>query len=111
MSGTTSYRFVYVEIVLGRRPSTVRANSKALRRAGKPVAVGIVTLLSSEELLSRSRIWLQLPVRHWWARLDSNQQPTGYEPGALPLSYGPAGTQFSIQRLDVSTQHKHRQVW
>jgi len=27
------------------------------------------------------------------------------------LSYGPAGTQFSIQRLDVSTQHKHRQVW
>ena len=32
--------------------------------------------------------------RVWWARLDSNQQPTGYEPGALPLSYGPAGTQF-----------------
>jgi hypothetical protein len=25
----------------------------------------------------------------WWARLDSNQRPTGYEPGALPLSYGP----------------------
>ncbi len=25
----------------------------------------------------------------WWARLDSNQRPIGYEPTALPLSYGP----------------------
>src|SRR5438093_8588152 len=25
-----------------------------------------------------------------WAHLDSNQDRTGYEPGALPLSYGPA---------------------
>src|SRR5262249_48806839 len=25
-----------------------------------------------------------------WAHLDSNQDLTGYEPGALPLSYGPA---------------------
>jgi formate-dependent phosphoribosylglycinamide formyltransferase (GAR transformylase) len=24
-----------------------------------------------------------------WARQDSNLQPTGYEPVALPLSYGP----------------------
>jgi hypothetical protein len=24
-----------------------------------------------------------------WARQDSNLQPTGYEPAALPLSYGP----------------------
>src|SRR5688572_25274237 len=24
-----------------------------------------------------------------WARLGSNQGPTGYEPAALPLSYGP----------------------
>lgn len=24
-----------------------------------------------------------------WARLDSNQRPTGYEPAALPLSYEP----------------------
>ena len=28
----------------------------------------------------------------WWARQESNLQPTGYEPGALPLSYGPATT-------------------
>ena len=26
---------------------------------------------------------------HWWARLDSNQGPIGYEPTALPLSYEP----------------------
>ena len=25
----------------------------------------------------------------WWARLGSNQRPAGYEPAALPLSYGP----------------------
>lgn len=25
----------------------------------------------------------------WWAHLDLNQGPTGYEPGALPLSYRP----------------------
>ena len=25
----------------------------------------------------------------WWARLDSNQGPIGYEPTALPLSYEP----------------------
>ena len=28
-------------------------------------------------------------VKAWWARQDSNLRPTGYEPGALPLSYGP----------------------
>jgi protein tyrosine phosphatase (PTP) superfamily phosphohydrolase (DUF442 family) len=27
----------------------------------------------------------------WWARPDSNQGPTGYEPAALPLSYEPMG--------------------
>ncbi len=26
-----------------------------------------------------------------WAHQDSNLGPTGYEPGALPLSYGPVG--------------------
>ena len=25
----------------------------------------------------------------WWARQVSNLQPVGYEPTALPLSYGP----------------------
>ena len=30
------------------------------------------------------------PGGRWWARQESNLQPTGYEPGALPLSYGPA---------------------
>ncbi len=26
---------------------------------------------------------------HKWARQDSNLEPIGYEPTALPLSYGP----------------------
>ena len=26
---------------------------------------------------------------NWWARQGSNLRPTGYEPAALPLSYGP----------------------
>ena len=30
------------------------------------------------------------PAENWWAHPDSNQGPTGYEPAALPLSYGPA---------------------
>ena len=29
-------------------------------------------------------------TRDWWARQDLNLRATGYEPGALPLSYGPA---------------------
>ncbi len=29
------------------------------------------------------------PFTYWWAHPDSNQGPTGYEPAALPLSYGP----------------------
>ena len=43
------------------------------------------------------RLGYSCRVRCWWARLDSNQQPTGYEPGALPLSYGPAATQFTAE--------------
>ena len=27
--------------------------------------------------------------KDWWAHPDSNQEPAGYEPDALPLSYGP----------------------
>ena len=34
--------------------------------------------------------WFSACLAMWWARQDSNLQPTGYEPGALPLSYGPA---------------------
>ena len=33
--------------------------------------------------------------REWWARQVSNLQPTGYEPAALPLSYGPSISAYS----------------
>src|SRR5438128_5793763 len=33
----------------------------------------------------------------WWAHLDSNQDLTGYEPAALPLSYGPAGSSYAVR--------------
>jgi hypothetical protein len=29
-------------------------------------------------------------MKMWWAHQDSNLGPTGYEPVALPLSYGPS---------------------
>ena len=29
------------------------------------------------------------PAERWWAHQDSNLEPTGYGPGALPLSYRP----------------------
>ena len=32
----------------------------------------------------------------WWARQGSNLRPTGYEPAALPLSYGPSRQLYSI---------------
>ena len=32
----------------------------------------------------------------WWAHPDSNQGPTGYEPAALPLSYGPTPAGHNI---------------
>src|SRR5437870_565034 len=34
------------------------------------------------------------PPLQQWAHLDSNQDLTGYEPAALPLSYGPAGSSY-----------------
>lgn len=35
----------------------------------------------------------------WWARQGSNLRPTGYEPAALPLSYGPFQRQLYIMGL------------
>ena|GEM_PF-2996589 len=34
----------------------------------------------------------RLLSQSWWARQDSNLEPIGYEPTALPLSYGPGGS-------------------
>ncbi len=35
------------------------------------------------------QVWIISPKKHLWARRDSNLRPSGYEPRALPLSYGP----------------------
>ena len=47
------------------------------------------------------KYWKTLPKGMWWAHLDLNQGPTGYEPVALTkLSYGPEGNVgFSILRF------------
>ena len=34
-------------------------------------------------------IWGCSVASIWWARQESNLRPAGYEPAALPLSYGP----------------------
>ena len=40
-------------------------------------------------LLAAALVSGKRKVKSWWARLDSNQGPIGYEPTALPLSYEP----------------------
>ena len=45
--------------------------------------------------MKRSR---QYETYELWARLDSNQRPGGYEPHALPLSYGPSWAKVIITR-------------
>lgn len=43
----------------------------------------------------------QSSPKNWWAREESNLQPTGYEPGALPLSYGPQYTDLYYRRITL----------
>ncbi len=44
-----------------------------------------------------------------WAHLDSNQGPTGYEPAALPLSYGPRASLQGLCPLDCTIARARRQ--
>src|SRR4030095_11046263 len=67
-------------ICLGRRAASA---SSAARRVAKPCKSSRVRSGESTLLLI---------VAEPWAHLDSNQDLTGYEPAALPLSYGPAGS-------------------
>lgn len=49
-------------------------------------------------LFSFNSEWIELTL---WARMDSNHRPSGYEPRALPLSYGPPqGENYIIKRID-----------
>ena len=49
------------------------------------------------------------PIR-WWAHQDSNLGQTGYEPAALPLSYGPRrdGATASRRRDDTTVRRSGR---
>ena len=38
-----------------------------------------------------------------WARQDSNLRPSGYEPRALPLSYGPEMGSKNYNMLELSS--------
>src|SRR5215467_16217405 len=67
-------------ICLGRRAASA---SSAASRVSKPCKSIRVRSCASTSLLI---------VTESWAHLDSNQDLTGYEPAALPLSYGPAGS-------------------
>ena len=41
-------------------------------------------------------------VGKWWARQGSNLRASGYEPGALPLSYGPPRRDSNRRRRSMS---------
>lgn len=52
---------------------------------------------------------LRLRPRKWWARPDSNRQPSDYESPAPPLSYRPTGT--LLERARPILYHFRRAEW
>src|SRR6516162_9609405 len=68
--------------VVRRATQIVRGAKRVVRRAEPRAPV-------SGHPRSKPASWHPLQQ---WAHLDSNQDLTGYEPAALPLSYGPAGS-------------------
>ena len=46
----------------------------------------------------------------WWAHSDSNQEPSGYEPLALPLSYGPTSIAYYITTFRLRSTRLWRPV-
>ena len=48
-----------------------------------------VHLAAKWSTFSSEDIAMAMLAKGSWARPDSNREPTGYEPDALPLSYGP----------------------
>src|SRR5437660_10114948 len=70
-------------ICLGRRAASA---SSAASRVSKPCkSIKVRSWASTPSLIVAE-------AEQQWAHLDSNQDLTGYEPAALPLSYGPAGS-------------------
>ena len=48
------------------------------------------------------------PRAEKWARQGSNLGPAGYEPDALPLSYGPVGFNLFTRPLSMSRKGCHK---
>src|SRR5439155_544284 len=48
------------------------------------------------------------PPLQRWAHLDSNQDLTGYEPAALPLSYGPSAPSYPVTSRESSGAFSRR---
>jgi prefoldin subunit 5 len=48
-----------------------------------------MALLGHQIPIERPDFLSRFQTSAWWAHPDSNQEPAGYEPDALPLSYGP----------------------
>src|SRR5207237_9077164 len=70
-------------ICLGRRAASA---SSAASRVSKPCkSIRVRSWASTPSLIVAEE-------EQQWAHLDSNQDLTGYEPAALPLSDGPAGS-------------------
>src|SRR5262249_21077113 len=59
-----------------------------------------VVLLQLYERLQLRHADSGFHTRWWWAHPGSNQDLTGYEPAALPLSYGPSTRRVSIINHD-----------
>ena len=49
----------------------------------------VLSLMGNQQTDTKKSRQSETSVATRWARLDSNQRPGGYEPHALPLSYGP----------------------
>src|SRR5262245_46918944 len=83
---------------------TDKKKPRAFRLSASTFSEHLGLVRGSEYLLLPSPqrvrvVCLELTNASKWAHLDSNQEPTSYEPGALPLSYGPRSREHAQYTL------------
>ena len=85
-----------------KRVDHARKGGNRDRTAAPKASFGCLLRLSrdSDVGLRRSRL---ASIIHYWARLDSNQEPRDYESPALPLSYGPAASWIASRRRSTAS--------